>query len=101
MTFFSSPYRLSQKVTWKDGDNYIHKRELCKSGEWCPYCWGPAHEQGFKCIYYNFCKYYLSFQPLDREFRDFKMKSHICNYGITENDAETKGEAPPQSSKTA
>jgi hypothetical protein len=71
-------------VAWKDQADYIHKRELRKSGEWCPYCWGPAHELGFKCIYYNFCKYCLSFQPRDKKYKDFAMTSHLCNYDITE-----------------
>ena len=71
-------------VAWKDQADYIHKRELRKSGDWCPYCWGPAHELGFKCIYYNFCKYCLSFQPRDKTYKDFAMTSHLCNYDITE-----------------
>ena len=71
-------------VAWKDQADYIHKREIRKSGDWCPYCWGPAHELGFKCIYYNFCKYCLSFQPRDKKYKDFTMKSHLCNYDITE-----------------
>ena len=71
-------------VALKDGDKCIHKRDLCQSGEWCQYSWGPAHDKGFKCIYYNFCKYCLSFQPQDKNFRDFKTKSHLCNYDITE-----------------
>ena len=67
-----------------DADKFIHKRELCKSGEWCQYCWGPAHEKGFKCVYYNFCRYCLSFQPREQKYRDLKLNKHLCNYGITE-----------------
>jgi hypothetical protein len=71
-------------LAWKDQADYIHKREIKKSGDWCPYCWGPAHEKGFMCIYYNFCKYCLSFQPRDKKYKDFAMTSHLCNYDITE-----------------
>ena len=36
------------------------------------------------CIYYNFCKHCLSFQPRDKKYKDFVMTSHLCNYDITE-----------------
>ena len=71
-------------AAWKDSDNFIHKRELMKSGDWCQYCWGPAHEKGFKCVYYNFCRSCLSFQPREQKYRDLKLNKHLCNYGITE-----------------
>ena len=81
-------------IAWKDGDIYIHKRELCKSGEWCQYCWGPSHDKGFKCIYYNFCEYCLSFQPQDKTFKGFKIKPHLCNYDITTTSLRLRHKAP-------
>ena len=36
------------------------------------------------CIYYNFCKHCLSFQPRDKKYKDFAMTSHLCNYDIAE-----------------
>ena len=33
-------------LAWKDGDEFVHKRELCKSGEWCQYCRCPKHPKG-------------------------------------------------------
>ena len=32
-------------VAHKDSTGFIHKRDLMKSGDWCPYCWGSAHEK--------------------------------------------------------
>ena len=53
-------------LAYKDSTGYLHKRGLKKSGDWRPYCWGPAHERGFKCIYYNFCKRCLAFNPQEK-----------------------------------
>ena len=72
-------------IAWMDSTGYIHKRELRKSGNWCQYCWGPAHEPGFKCVYFNFCKACLAFNPRQSKFKqDFALNRHLCNYGVTE-----------------
>ena len=61
-------------IAWKDTSGFIHKREVKKSGNWCPYCWGPAHDKGFKCVYYNFCRSCLAFNPKDKKYRkDFAL----------------------------
>ena len=71
-------------IAYKDSTGYIHKRDLMKSGDWCPYCWGNAHEKGYKCIYYNFCRRCLIFNPRDRKYKDLALTKHLCNYGITD-----------------
>ena len=62
-------------TAWMDADKFIHKRELCKSGEWCQYCWGPAHEKGFKCVYYNFCRKTQTTNMLRELLRKFLTKT--------------------------
>ena len=48
-------------LAWKDSTGFIHKRELMKSGgDWCQHCWG---KRSGPCIYYNFCKRCLAFNP--------------------------------------
>ena len=71
-------------LAYKDSTGYIHKRELIKSGDWCPYCWGKTHEKGYKCVYYNFCKRCLAFNPREKKFKDLALHKHLCNYGINE-----------------
>ena len=72
-------------VAWKDSTGYLHKRELKKSGNFCQHCWGPAHEPGFKCVYYNFCRACLAFNPREPKLKlEFGLNKHLCNYGITE-----------------
>ena len=66
----------------KDSTGFIHKRDLMKSGDWCPYCWGNAHEKGYKCIYYNFCRRCLTFNPREKKYKDLALTKHLCNYGI-------------------
>ena len=66
----------------KDSTGFIHKRDLMKSGDWCPYCWGNAHEKGYKCIYYNFCRRCLTFNPREKRYKDLALTKHLCNYGI-------------------
>ena len=71
-------------IAWKDTAGFIHKREVMKSGNWCQYCWGPAHEKGFKCVYYNFCRSCLAFNPREKKYKDFALNKHMCNFNITE-----------------
>ena len=71
-------------IAYKDSTGFIHKRDLMKSGDWCPYCWGNAHEKGYKCIYYNFCRRCLIFNPRDKKYKDLALAKHLCNYGITD-----------------
>ena len=52
-----------------------------------PWLWLPslcAHEKGYKCIYYNFCRRCLIFNPRDRKYKDLALTKHLCNYGITD-----------------
>ena len=77
-------------VAYKDSTGFIHKRDLTKSGDWCPYCWGKSHEKGFKCIYYNFCRRCLAFNPRDKKYKDLSLYKHLCNYGIHDMPRQNK-----------
>jgi hypothetical protein len=67
-------------IAWKDSTGFIHKRELMKSGDnWCQHCWG---KHSGHCIYYNFCKRCLAFNPQGNKYKDFKLNRHLCNYGV-------------------
>jgi len=67
-------------LAWKDSTGFIHKRELMKSGDnWCQHCWG---KHSGPCIYYNFCKRCLAFNPQGHKYKDFKLNRHLCNYGV-------------------
>ena len=51
-----------------------------KSGDdWCQHCWG---RHTGPCIYYNFCKRCLAFNPQGKKYKDFKLNRHLCNYGV-------------------
>ena len=74
--------RLSMILAYKDSAGYIHKRDLMKSGDWCRYCRGNAHEKGYKCIYCNLCRRCLIFNLRHRKYKDLALTKHLCNYGI-------------------
>ena len=69
-------------LAYKDSTGLIHKRDLMKSGDWCPYCWGNAHEKTYKCIYSNFCRRCLIFNRREKKHKDLALTKHLCNYGI-------------------
>ena len=67
-------------IAWSVSTGFIHKRELVKSrDDWCQhYC----DKRSGLCIYYNFFKRCLAFNPKGNKYKDFKLNRHLCNYGV-------------------
>ena len=67
-------------IAWRDSTGFIHKRELMESGyDSCPHCGGKHSDH---CIYYNFCKKCLAFNPQGNKYTDFKLNRHLSNHGV-------------------